>query len=310
MRSGAQANDMPLISVVMPTYNRAKVLGEAIRSVCEQDYGNWELLVIDDGSSDYTRTVLQNFKSEPRIRIYSQPNRGQAIARNRGIRESRGDYIAFLDSDNRWLRQKLRTQVQHLTTDASVDVLYGDIELIDMEGNVRPDRSLQERFSGEVWRPLLLDNFVNFNTSVVRSVKLRDVGGMDETVQRADDYDLWLRLAPIAKFQYVPGVVTQYRVAGKRISDNVAGRFESNISAVTRFFERNPELLSQWEIDSVLSSVHQRFARSFCNQGMRREAWSKSLAAIKLAPTQKGAWRTLAAIAVEPVRRHLRGWAR
>lgn len=292
----------PLISVVVPTYNRAALLDQAINSVLQQDYQQWELLVVDDGSTDDTMAVLRTYEKEPRIRGFSQPNSGQAVARNRGLREASGQFIAFLDSDNLWLPHKLATQAAYLASHPEVDVLYGDIETIDIEGRVLAGPSAQARHSGMVWKQLLVDNFVNFNTSVVRTEKLREVGGMDESVRRADDYDLWLRLSTVARFQYLPGVVAQYRVAGARISDNIAGRFESNMAAVERFIQRNPGLLSTGELNQVLSRIHRRFSRAFSERGQYRQACATVLKAIRLSPSDPGAWRTLAAVAVEPMR--------
>ena len=303
MIRGEKRLEGPLISVVVPTYNRADLLEEAIQSVLQQEYANWELLVVDDGSTDDTGEVLDRYGSEDRIRTFRQPNSGQAVARNQGIRNARGEFVAFLDSDNRWLPHKLRAQAEYLAEHDEIDVLYGDIETIDMSGNLVAGLSSRERFSGEVWRELLVDNFVNFNTSVVRTAKLREVGGLDETVRRADDYDLWLRLSTRARFQYLPGVVAQYRVAGARISDNVAGRFESNMAAVERFLADNPGRMAASEIKALRARIHQRFARAFAGQGKTVQAWRMTLLALKNAPTSASAWRTLAAVALAPVRR-------
>jgi glycosyltransferase involved in cell wall biosynthesis len=297
------ADGQALVSVVVPTYNRAALLDQAISSVLRQDYRRWELLVIDDGSTDDTAAVLQSYAHEPRIRSFSQPNSGQAVARNRGIQKARGEFVAFLDSDNLWLPHKLGIQMAYLAAHPEVDVLYGDTEIIDIDGRVLPRASTRPRHSGVVWRQLLVDNFVNFNTSVVRTEKLREVGGMDESVRRADDYDLWLRLSTVARFQYLPGVVAQYRVAGARISDNIAGRFESNMAAVERFLASNPDLLSRTEIRAVRARIHQRFARAFSDHGQDRDAWARALAAVGLVPTHGRAWRTLAAVTLAPLRR-------
>ena len=112
-----------LISVVTPTYNRADFIIEAVESVIEQTYENWEMIIVDDGSKDDTRTVLQPYLDKySAIKYFYQDNQGQSVARNRGIKESQGDYICFLDSDNKWLPKKLELSVDAAVKNPDIDV--------------------------------------------------------------------------------------------------------------------------------------------------------------------------------------------
>lgn len=291
-----ESSTTSLVSVVVPTYNRASLLKQAIDSVLEQTYTTWELLIIDDGSTDDTREIIAKYESDARIKYFVQRNRGQAAARNVGIDKARGEFIAFLDSDNRWITDKLEQQINYLTRHPEVDVVYGDIEEIDLDGSVLGPGPGMSRHSGWVWRPLLIDNFVNFNTSIVRSRKLREVGAMDESVRRGDDYDLWLRLSTVARFHFMPGVVAQYRVAGDRISDNVAARFDSNIAAVQRFFDRNPDLLTASERKRITARIRARFARAFATQREPAQALRMAAMAVWSYPADRRNWRALAAV--------------
>ena len=117
----------PLVSVIMPAYNAERYIAESIQSVLDQSYGNWELVVVDDGSTDKTAETVQRFAAgDSRVNCIFQQNSGQGKARNAGIENSSGSLIAFLDADDLWLREKLERQVQFLI-DTKVDVVYSDV---------------------------------------------------------------------------------------------------------------------------------------------------------------------------------------
>jgi glycosyltransferase involved in cell wall biosynthesis len=295
----------PLISVIMPTYNRADLVGQAIDSVRQQDFEDWELIVVDDGSTDETPEILSAYGRSGKVHCVRQENAGQSVARNRGLQRAKGKWVAFLDSDNRWLPHKLSTQVNALKTMSDVDVLYGDIELIDEEGRFVSSQPERPRYSGIIWRQLLHSNCVNFNTSVVRREKIEAVGRFDERLRRGEDYDLWLRLSANASFQYLPGVVAQYRVAGARVSDDYSGVFKSNLASVENFFESNPNFLSKSEAGCVRAELYARLARSCAANGLMYDGITAALTAIRFCPNFK-AWRTLAAVIVQPIRRKRR----
>lgn len=290
-----------LVSVVVPTFNRANLLPEAVDSVRQQTFESWELLVVDDGSSDGTEAVMKRFLDDPRINYLRQDNRGQAAARNAGINSARGDLVAFLDSDNRWLPHKLAAQVAFMGENPNTDVLYGETERIDNAGKTWPSPT-RRRFSGVVWKELLVDNFVNFNTAIVRRHRLTEVGGMNEQVRCGDDYDLWLRLASRSTFHFLPGVVAQYRVEGPRISDDLEGRMRSNATAVDRFLRSNRGLLTPREIRQVRSRIYGRFSRAFANSGQALKGIALGLTATAYDPLSWRAWRTLGAVCAKPLR--------
>jgi len=298
--------DAPLVSVIIPTYNRPTLTIDAIESVRAQTYPSWELLVVDDGSTDDTLHVLGQLISDRRVHLLSQTNRGQAAARNLGLKHARGDWIAFLDSDDLWLPNKLSDQMSYIATHPDVDVLYGDLELVDLQGVPLDERPSITRHSGRVWRHLLRDNFVPFSTAIVRANLLHQIGGFDETIRRADDYDMWLRLSLLANFQFQPVMGTRYRMAGTRISDNVAGRFQSNLATIERFLDANPTLLSRREMSRVRAETHGRFSRGFADRGDFLKGMHHALRSLSYMPTALGSWRTLVAVAIEPIRRRFR----
>lgn len=189
-----------LVSTIIPTYNRSRIVVEAIDSILSQTYGNIEIIVVDDGSTDDTLERLRQYGD--RIRVLSQQNAGPGIARNRGIAAARGELIAFLDSDDLWLPSKIERQVAQLqTAGKSVPCSLSNIVMRSDKREVtsfdisqlRPD--LEEG----IWLnvdDVLASRFVLFNQAVVirRSV-LEKIGGFDEGLRFQEDYDLPLRLS-------------------------------------------------------------------------------------------------------------------
>jgi len=297
-RTGAgHHTDGPLVSVIMPTYNRERFVGIAIRSVIEQSYPNWELIVVDDGSTDGTSDLIAPLLADRRIRYLKQQNSGQAVARNQGLRLARGEFVCFMDSDNRWLPPKLQRQVALFAGRADLDVLYGEIDIIDEEGRVQASTPMR-RHSGRITEHLLVDNCVTFNTAMVRRARLLECGGMDETIRRADDYDLWLRLSVRCTFEYVPEIWAQYRVMTDQISSNKDGRFESNQSIIERFMARHPSLVPEAIVRKTWCRFYTRRGRWRASVGRKREALQDYLAAIRFRPFSRHPWRALASLAV------------
>lgn len=188
------------ISVVIPTYNREKVVGRAIRSVLNQTYGIYEILVVDDGSTDQTQSVVEQI-ADGKIRyIKLEQNHGAGYARNVGIRESKSEYIAFLDSDDEWKRFKLELQVQRMRElPEKVGLIY--CRMSGERGGGRGrfcvpsygcDKSLLE---GDMFRFLLTQNVIGTPTMLVRRECLEQTGGFKESLRCIEDYELVLRIA-------------------------------------------------------------------------------------------------------------------
>jgi len=189
----------PLVSVIMPAYNAEKYIGDSIQSVLDQTYSNWELLVVDDGSTDKTADVVRQFAArDSRVKYIFQQNGRQAKARNTGIAQSSGTLLAFLDSDDLWLPEKLERQLQTLDA-TNVDVVYSN-GLVIYEPGATPGSTDFPVVAGTVeghrmFDLLLLMNFIPAQSVVVRSEILRDAGPFDESYSVCEDYELWLKLA-------------------------------------------------------------------------------------------------------------------
>lgn len=182
----------PLVSVIIPTYNRGWIIKEAVDSVLAQDYRDFELIVVDDGSTDNTSEVLDAYRGT--IKVFRQENKGVSAARNRGIAEASGRFIAFLDSDDLWLPQKLSRQVEFFNT--TPDALICQTEEVWIRSGVRVNpKKRHQKPSGMIFEPSLALCLVSPSAVMIRRSLLEIVGNFDETLPACEDYDLWLRIS-------------------------------------------------------------------------------------------------------------------
>lgn len=182
----------PLVSVIIPTYNRASWLPGAIESVLKQSFADFELLIIDDGSTDNTHEIID--RSGDRIRYFHQSNRGPSAARNLGIKNARGKYITFLDSDDRWLKNKLLSQVNLMTADPQIKICYTNEIWIRRGERVNPGK-IHQKYSGGIYQRCLPLCIISPSSVMIHREVLDRVGVFDETLPVCEDYDLWLRIS-------------------------------------------------------------------------------------------------------------------
>ncbi|MGA8180447.1 MAG: glycosyltransferase [Desulfobacterales bacterium] len=182
----------PRVSVIIPTYNRARIIEEAVDSVLAQDYKDFELIIVDDGSQDNTSEVLAAYGNGASILF--QKNKGVSAARNRGISEASGKLIAFLDSDDLWLPQKLSAQVEFF--DQRPEALICQTEEIWLRNGIRINpKHRHKKPSGMIFEPSLKLCLVSPSAVMIRRDLLDTTGGFDETLPACEDYDLWLRIS-------------------------------------------------------------------------------------------------------------------
>jgi glycosyltransferase involved in cell wall biosynthesis len=188
----AQRLNKPLVTVIIPTYNRGWVVQEAIDSVLDQDFNDYELIVVDDGSDDNTREILGAYGKA--ITVLQQSNRGVSAARNRGIAEAAGRLIAFLDSDDLWLPRKLTTQVKFFAENA--DAVINQTQEIWIRNGVRVNpKKRHHKFSGMIFERSLALCLVSPSAVMIKKSLFDAVGGFDEDLPACEDYDLWLRIS-------------------------------------------------------------------------------------------------------------------
>jgi len=221
---------MPRVSVIIPTYNRAHLVSRAIGSVFQQTYQDFEIIVIDDGSTDGTHEVIERIR-EPRLRyLRHDNNQGASAARNTGIEAASGDYIAFLDSDDEWLPNKLEKQVHLLqTSEVSVGAVYSGYVIIGERG--QPVTAQIPKHRGIILDELLSDNCVGTTSTVmVRRECFRHGQPFDSALASGQDWDMWVRLAHDYQFDFNPDVLVRYHQAAKeRISTSWRAVVEGNL---------------------------------------------------------------------------------
>jgi glycosyltransferase involved in cell wall biosynthesis len=215
------SDSAPLVTVIVPTYNRADLIGETLESIAAQTFTDWECLVIDDGSTDDTRAVVEGFSArEPRFRYVWQENASAASARNHGIRLARGKYIAFVDSDDLFTPDRLEWQVKAAEADPELVLVYGHTYNF-RTGQEDKGRlylaDLPSRPTGWAFEDLICCSSIY--APLVRTETIRELGGFDTSLPSAEDWDMWIRLSKRGKLLFEPRIALRYRIhAGNKSS--------------------------------------------------------------------------------------------
>lgn len=211
---------MPLVSVVIPVYNQARFLFDALNSVLAQTFRDFEVIVVDDGSTDEIDWVKRRFH-DLRIVWLRQENLGLAAARNLGLKYAQGDFLAFLDADDLFLPQKLEWQVCYLQNHDDLDLVANGYEFVDAELNVlkTEDHWREQRLSVE---DVLWGGVAPVHAVLLRTAAARSIGGFDSDLRACEDLDFWMRFV-LSEYRvaYLPGVVCQYRMHGENMTHRV-----------------------------------------------------------------------------------------
>ena len=232
-----------LISVIIPTYNSAKFLSQAIDSAIKQTYQHLEIIVVDDGSTDNTKEIIKRYI--PKINYIEQINAGPARARNAGVYHARGQYIAFLDSDDIWLPNKIEMQMKVFSEKPDIALVYGKI--VNFNNNTNEDLAEfpQECYSGNIFDHLLREQLIPLPSVLVRKKVLDTVGLFNETLLTAEDTNLWLR---IAKNNIIIGI-NKVLVRRRRHETNLSERVDipigtlDNLDKIVQLFPETEPLI-------------------------------------------------------------------
>jgi len=216
-----KVRESPRVAVVIPCYNREKYIRQAVDSVLAQDYPETSLIVVDDGSSDRSRQVLESYGDQ--LKVLTHPNgenRGQSASINLGLACSESEYVAILDSDDWWATEKLSLQVSYLEAHPEVGLVYGNGYQVTEVGE-RKWRMYgsDHREDSDPARVLADCYFLVPNNSLVRRSVFNDVGGFDETLRAAQDHDIAIRIAEVTRIGYIPEVLFFYRRHADSISN-------------------------------------------------------------------------------------------
>jgi glycosyltransferase involved in cell wall biosynthesis len=256
----------PTVSVIIPAYNRAQWIGASIQSVLDQTYTDYEIIVVDDGSTDDTAEVIRAFTD--RVRYVYQENGGAAAARNRGMRESRGEYLAFLDSDDLFMPEKLQKQVEYLQHNPHIGMVYSAYSNID--GNNNELGIVSAQHTGHIYRQFLFHCNIQTSTIMIRRQVAKAVGEFDVYLRLPEDIDYWIRIArhyeigaidePLSRFRTHPGNIERdpekilnyfLYIAEKNLDDDTGPIFHRRVYASIyyrsgqRFMSQDPPMFSR-----------------------------------------------------------------
>ena len=197
----------------MPVYNNQRFVAQAIKSIQNQTYPHWELIIIDDASEDQTPKILTKKKKEDsRIRLFrNTTNQHIVFCRNRGIDQAQGDYVAFLDSDDRAHPQRLEKQLHFLRTHPQYGLCGSNVQLINPQGKILGIRSFPEDHDA-ICEAFFFYNPILQSTAMIQRAVLNKAGGFDDTYRNAEDLDMWMRLGTFCKLRNLPEILGDYRL--------------------------------------------------------------------------------------------------
>lgn len=264
---------MPKVSVIIPTYNHARYLPDAIESVLGQSFADWEAIVVDDGSRDDTSEVMGRF-GDSRLRYVWQENRGLSGARNTGITRARGEHIALLDADDIWEPAFLERSVALLERSPDIGATYCGFRYMDAAGNLLP-QSVMKMVSADRFRnELLLGNWLSPGTVLVRASLYRTAGPFDEALRACEDFDMWLRMSVDHSFAGFPDVLLRYRRVGDNMSDDVDRMAKALFSVLQKHLGSLEEPVATWtELKrNAVSTIFNMRVQGYLAQGRTAES--------------------------------------
>jgi glycosyltransferase involved in cell wall biosynthesis len=234
-------NMEPAVSVIIPTYNYARFLAEAVDSVLCQTFGDLEVIIVDDGSTDNTPDVVRPYLSDERIRYIRQENKGLSAARNTGIRAARGEFIALLDADDVWLPSKLEKQVHLIGESDDFGLVYCRGEFIGEKGEPLPGIDLPHK-EQPTYRDLMYHSLTIPSCVVTRKRIFDEVGLFDETLTSIEDANMWIRILRHHKSAYVNEVLVRIRKHMKSLQTDLSNMERNLLLHVQKCIEMFPEL--------------------------------------------------------------------
>lgn len=244
---------MPLVSVIIPAYNVEKTIAETIESIQKQTFSDWELIVINDGSTDKTLEVLASL-NEPRMQVFSYENGGLPVARNRGITRATGEFITFIDADDLWTADKLELQLAALQQRPTAGVAYSWTAFINEKSEFL--YAWEPVYAdGNVYPQLLVRNFISSGSNIlVRRQFIAAAGEFDPELKSVEDWDYYLRLAALGEFALVPQYQILYRKTSQSMTSKVDVMERSVLTVIERAFQNAPPELQYLKNHSLANA--------------------------------------------------------
>jgi glycosyltransferase involved in cell wall biosynthesis len=277
---------MPIISVIIPAYNAERTILETIKSVQNQTFSDFEIVVINDGSTDRTLELLQNVKDE-RLRVFSYKNSGVAVARNRGISHSTGEFISFIDADDLWTPDKLDLQLAALRQHPEAGVAYSwTYFLYEQENSTVPGKPVF--FEGNVYPKLLVENFIAHGSNLlIRRKCIESVGEFDSNFPHCADWDFYIRLAARWSFVVVPKHQIYYRQSPSSMTSKIDVIERQMLLMFEKAFQSAPieyQYIRNQSLAWVYEYCTQQYLQYSTNLSEVHQAGQKLWKAIRLHP--------------------------
>ncbi len=280
-------NESPLVSVIIPAYNASEWISETLDSILSQSFKDYEIIVVNDGSTDNTVEVVECFMN--RVKCISKLNGGQASARNIGIKEGKGKYVAFIDSDDLWAPDKLYLEVG-LLEKSKLKWVYSDAIAFDSKKrtNLYKYSEVQRHYEGDILEPLFKSCFIPSPTPIVEKSVFANIGLFNENsnMRNREDWDMWLRIAAVYPIAYVPKPLAYYRVhsASATGGEDRISALKGYVATVEAAVQREPRRLGQIK-NVVISRIyfiesrnqaylgHSTIARRFLKESLKLTPW-------------------------------------
>jgi len=276
---------MPRVSVLIPSYNAAHFLPISIESALSQTYQDFEIVLIDDGSTDNTRELVSSFmdKYPHKISYFKQENKGLAAARNTGIAHARGEYLALLDADDKWLPCRLEEGVRVLDAKAAVGLVHGHVTLMDNNNNeIYSTKRDPKPLNGSIFENIFLRKAdIVCPTVLFRRSCCEKVGLFDVNLSRlgCEDRDLWLRISQEYEIAYIDKVLAQYRMTPQSMSNNLKKMLEGRLYVIDKYCPKDDK--SKYRLrNKALSKVYRDRADWFLlkkNHITARQEYQKAI---------------------------------
>jgi glycosyltransferase involved in cell wall biosynthesis len=300
---------MATVDVIIPAYNAAKYLPAALESVGSQTFKNWQIVLVDDGSTDNTAEVVAPFLDRfgPRMRYIKQENHGMSAARNTAVRSSTSEYIALLDADDVWMPCRLSASLEVLAERPKAGLAYGQVTRIDPEGGIVSDWLGNLTNSEGSIAPHIYMRTVELPcpTITVRRRCLDDVGLFDETMRATEDRDLWLRIALRHEIAFVPKIIACYRASPGSMSTNSQRMFQAQLQFIRKHYGAEGCGLRARQF--ALARAYKQRADALNSQYRPRAAFISAIQAVILYPLDWNNFRTAGSLLfswIGSVRRH------
>lgn len=244
----------PKVSIIVPSYNRAEFLAATLDSIRAQTFKDWELIFIDDGSTDNTEAIVKDYsKQDYRIKYFKQENSERAVARTHGMRLAIADLICLVDSDDLWYPEKLEKQIAVMENDPELVFCYASVNRIDMQGKpVKAAARQHQGASGFIFFDLLERNFIPSVTPMFRKWAFEKVGGQETSFIPYEDWDFWLRLSRLGKFHHISQPLGDYRLHPGQSVQNVKAE---KVEEVTLKVLENNTNLENFDLKAYMNLI-------------------------------------------------------